>query len=290
MIKDRKPMIGIAWYERKDEEYAQVRKAIEAAGGIPIKLKQVCSCKLDYDENGMLTGHIGADGALNLEDAGEVRRSTWEASNVEQVSEGIDAVVFPGGGDMSPSLFLVPEPVQTDEGFCVERDVSDYILMSYCLEKDIPVLGICRGMQTLAIVSGASMIQDIRGHMKNLGKEYDDHHRKEPEGPEGHRDYTFHDVTVTGEDSILRRLTGTDTICAVPSWHHQAVKSIEDTPLIASGVMETCGEELIEAIERTDKTFALGLQYHPETAVVRELDDISLAYFIGLVDASTSNY
>ena len=220
MSKDGKPTIGIAWYERKDEEYAPVWQAIEAAGGIPVKLDLVRSGVLDYDKNNMLKGHTGEDGALILEDAGKVRHSTWNASNVEQVLAGIDAVVFPGGGDMGPSLFPEPEPVCTDEGFCVERDVSDYILMSYCLDQDIPILGICRGMQTLAVVSGASMIQDLKDHMKSLEKEYDDHHRKEAEGSEGRRDFTFHDVTVTEDDSILRRLTGVDTICGVPSWHH----------------------------------------------------------------------
>ncbi|MBQ1890499.1 MAG: gamma-glutamyl-gamma-aminobutyrate hydrolase family protein, partial [Selenomonas sp.] len=56
------------------------------------------------------------------------------------------------------------------EGYSAERDVSDYLLMSYCLEKDVPVLAICRGMQMLSVVSGADIIQDIPTYMSGLGK------------------------------------------------------------------------------------------------------------------------
>ena len=57
-----------------------------------------------------------------------------------------------------------------------------------------------------------------------------------------------------------------------PSWHHQAVRSIEGTNLIVSATTETCGITMVEAIERTDKEFALGLQFHPEAAYVKYMD------------------
>ena len=283
MDKEKRHVVGVAWHDAPGESFAAVCKAIEKAGGTPVRLGQIFSGNLDYDENGMLVGLTDRDGALSMEAADRVKRNTWHDSNTEAVMKGINAVVFPGGGDMSPALFRGPEPVKTTEGFSAERDVSDYILMSYCLEKDIPVLAICRGMQVLAVVSGARMIQDIPDYLEGNGKKYDYMHRNEPAEPGGYRDFSFHDVSVTGEDSILYRLTGMKTIPEAPSWHHQAAASVENTLLAVTGVTETAGEELIEVIERRDKSFVLGLQYHPEIAVVRELDDISLVYFSEIV-------
>ena len=55
--------------------------------------------------------------------------------------------------------------------------------------------------------------------------------------------------------------------------HHQAVKSVDNTRLAVTGTAETNGISIIEAVERTDKTFAVGLQFHPEAAVAKYLDD-----------------
>ena len=57
------------------------------------------------------------------------------------------------------------------------------------------------------------------------------------------------------------------------SWHHQAVKSVENTRLAVTGYTETDGIKMIEAIERKDKTFAVGLQFHPEAALVRHMEN-----------------
>jgi putative glutamine amidotransferase len=62
------------------------------------------------------------------------------------------------------------------------------------------------------------------------------------------------------------------------------VKSIEGTRLLVTGTAETSGIEMIEADERPDKTFVLGLQYHPEISVVRENDEASLVYLQAIVD------
>ena len=93
--------------------------------------------------------------------------------------------------------------------------------MSWCLEREptLPVLCICRGMQMLAIVSGATMIQDLRTYYNDKG-----------------------------------------------------LLSIEGTPLKVIAVTPTAGIDIVEAIERTDKPFFIGLQYHPEVAVTKHAD------------------
>ena len=282
----QRPLVGVAWRSNQESEsFVATCKAIEAAGGEPVLLPQVLSADLAYEE-GMLIGETNADGSLSDAAAKLVRCNTWQGSDVPSVLEGLSAVVFPGGEDISPSLYYDPQSVQTQEGFSAERDVSDYLLMSYCLEKNIAILAICRGMQMLSVVSGAEMVQDIPDAFASLGLTYLYEHRNEPDSPGAYRDFALHDVSVTEQDSLLYRLVGTDVIRNAPSWHHQAVKSVEGTRLTVTGITKTSGLEMIEAVERQDKTFVLGIQFHPEIAVVRELDDTSLCYFTAIVEAA----
>lgn len=282
----RRPRVGVAWRSnRQSESFVATCEAIEAAGGEPVLLPQVMSADLAYEE-GMLIDATNADGSLSVAAARLVRSNTWQDSNAPSVMEGLAAIVFPGGEDISPSLYYDPQLVQTQEGFSAERDVSDYLLMSYCLERDIAILAICRGMQMLSVVCGAEMIQDIPEAFEALGLAYAYDHRNEPEQPGAYRDFTFHDVSVTQRESLLYRLCGADVIRNAPSWHHQAVKSVAGTRLTVTGITKTSGVDMIEAVERQDKTFVLGIQFHPEIAVVRSLDDTSLRFFTAIVEAA----
>ena len=283
---EKKAVIGIAWRSNQNAETFQaVCQAIESAGGVPVVLDQILSADLNY-ENGMLTEGKNADGCLSDEAAKLVRCNSWQDSNAETAMDGITAVVFPGGEEISPSLYYDPKPALSTEVFSAERDVSDYLLMSYCLENDIAILAICRGMEMLSIVSGAEMIQDIPDYLESLGLKSQSEHRIEPESPGAYPGLAFHNVIVTDRDCLLFRAVGKQTIENVPSWHHQAVRSVEGTRLKVTGITETAGIDLIEAVERPDKSFVLGLQFHPEIAVVRELDDDSLCYFEAVVAAA----
>ena len=105
-----------------------------------------------------------------------MRVNTWHDSNAEDAVKDIGFVVFTGGEDISPSLFYEPEPwhgVVEEIDYNAERDVSDYLTMSYCLDHDIPVLGSCRGMQMLAVVSGAEIMQDIPSYFLEHGLKYE---------------------------------------------------------------------------------------------------------------------
>lgn len=143
---EKKAVIGIAWRSNQNAETFQaVCQAIESAGGVPVVLDQILSADLNY-ENGMLTEGKDADGCLSDEAAKLVRCNSWQDSNAETAMDGITAVVFPGGEEISPSLYYDPKPALSTEVFSAERDVSDFLLMSYCLENDIAILAICRGM------------------------------------------------------------------------------------------------------------------------------------------------
>ena len=79
-------------------------------------------------------------------------------------------------------------------------------------------------------------------------------------------------MTVTDTTSILYRIAGTVHIRKVPSWHHQACGDVTGTSLKVTAITLTDGIPVVEAIERTDVTFALGVQFHPEEAVRMNLD------------------
>lgn len=79
-------------------------------------------------------------------------------------------------------------------------------------------------------------------------------------------------MAVAEKASLIYNIAQSDTICYVPSWHHQCVGSAADTPLTVTAYTETQGTDIIEVVERQDKTFCIGLQYHPEAAIVKHLD------------------
>ena len=270
------PVIGIAWRADTDSEFfTNICKAVEAAGASWVMLDQVQSADLDYDTDGRLTQGVTALGSLDEAAAKRVRVNTWHDSNAGSAVGTVSTVLFTGGEDVSPTLYYDPELWHgnvAEIDYNAERDVSDYLTMTYCLDHDIPLMGFCRGMQMLSVVSGAEVIQDVPAYFAELGLEYNDEHNNRKASPDSYRDYAPHDIRVV-PDSFLYEMTGTETLTGCPSWHHQAVKSVDNTRLVVTGYTETDGIRMIEAVERTDKAFAAGLQFHPEAALVKHLEN-----------------
>ena len=275
------PVIGIAWRADTDSEFfTNICKAVEAAGGTWIMLDQVKSADLYYDVEGQLMQGVTPLGSLDDEAAKYVRVNTWHDSNAENAVQNVSIVLFTGGEDISPSLYFDPEPwhgIVEEIDYNAERDVSDYLTMSYCLDHDIPVMGFCRGMQMLSVVSGGEAIQDLPAFFAGLGISYGYEHRNQKETPDSYRDYAPHDVHVM-PDSFLYDMVRTDVLAGCPSWHHQSVKSVDNTRLVITGYTVTNSIRIIEAVERTDKTFAIGVQFHPEAALVKHLENADNRY------------
>jgi putative glutamine amidotransferase len=232
------PVVGIAWRADTDSEFfTNICRAVEQAGGTWVMLDQVCSADLDYDEAGNLTEGVAELGCLD-ENAGKLLRcNTWHGSNAAEAVGAVSIVLFTGGEDISSTLFYDPEPwhgIVAEIDYNAERDVSDYLTMTYCLDNDIPVLGFCRGMQMLSVVSGAEMIQDVPAYFAEMGLEYNYEHRNQKATPESYRDYAPHAVQVA-ENSLLYGIVDTTELTGCPSCHHQAVKNVDNTRLAVTG-------------------------------------------------------
>ena len=289
-----RPGVAVAWHNNQDSySFVSTLKTIEAAGAEPVVLDMVKSTDLEYDKSGLLDGSKDEHGILKSSAAKQVKLNRWQHSNAEEVFSGYDCIVFPGGSDISPTLYYKEQDwhgIEDDTDYSAERDVSDYLLMTYCLDQDIPMFCICRGMQMLSVVSGGDIIQDAGKFFRKKGIKYHDMHR-DPEK----KDLVPHPVVVKSHDSALFDITGMDIIKGVPSWHHQIVRSVKNTALQVTAYTMTDGIKVIEGVERKDKDFAVGVQFHPEVAVRKVIDgeknagdfmdyDTALSFFTRLIE------
>lgn len=265
-----KPVIGIAWVPNRNEAFYQNWEyIIQKAGGIPVNLEQVISNDVKYDKHKLVeNSELGAEGMLNQSAADRVKGITYKDSNVEYVLDGIDGVFVPGGEDISPTLIQDFDVAKnTCTGFSASRDVSDYLLESYCIDKDIPMFCVCRGMQMLSVVCRAHMIQDIPEYCEENNLELNMAHKDTKDW--GPKDFVRHGVKVIDKNSVFYQIVKSDNFDNVPSWHHQAVHDVSGTNLREVAIDSSGSFKVIEAIELVGKSFILGTQFHPEVVVNR---------------------
>lgn len=168
------------------------------------------------------------------------------------ILESLDGIMFSGGGDVDPSHYGAEKhPTTASDPL---RDAAELMLMTAALEMDLPVLGVCRGMQVMAVATGGTLHQhlpDVIGHER---------HRAAPGTDPLAADasaYGRHDVVVK-PGSQAHALLGAHL--TVNSFHHQAV----DDP----GTFVPTGwcpdDRVVEIMEDPQRSFALGVQWHPE--------------------------
>lgn len=229
-----------------------------------------------YDGDKLSGDNIDQYGMVSFAAAAKLKEKAYEKSNVAEVVKGHDAIVFPGGEDISPSLYKTPQAYydySEDPGFNASRDVSDFILMNYCLDNNIKVMGICRGYQMYAVAAGAEMIQDLPTYYAQQGVSYNKEHQKS--GVIDGKDVRGnHPVYVTDKNSFLYDCVKTDVIDKPYSSHHQAVLKVDPAKSKITAVGRVNGLETIEALERADSdVFSMFLQFHPEHALARWVND-----------------
>lgn len=168
------------------------------------------------------------------------------AESPDDVLDRVDALVLAGGIDLDPRSYGA-EPGPHSGEMNPERDRFELALARRALERDMPVLGICRGMQLLNVACGGTLEQHLPDR---LGHE---EHRHTPGA------FADHDVELA-PGSLAARAAGTER-CAVKSHHHQGVAELGDG-LVATG--HALPDGIVEAVESPGHRFALGVLWHPE--------------------------
>jgi gamma-glutamyl-gamma-aminobutyrate hydrolase PuuD len=153
-----------------------------------------------------------------------------------------------GGGDLDPELFGEAAKPGLDS-VSRERDQAEFLALRLAMERQLPIFGICRGLQVMNVCFGGTLYQDIDRDRETGSVEH------QQTGPWEAR---AHDVTIT-DGSLLQHIVGEPEI-HINSFHHQAVRDVAPT-LVVSGIAE---DGLVEAAEIRDYPWGLGVQWHPE--------------------------
>ena len=169
-------------------------------------------------------------------------------SDAPELIARLAGLVMSGGSDVDPALYGEPRHPKVTQ-VVRERDEFELALAREALQRDLPLLAICRGHQVLNVATGGTLIQDIPFQLP----------RAVDHDPERERWETAHEVLVL-PGTKLRALLGRDRV-AVNSFHHQAVKDLGRSLVVSA---RSAVDDVIEGIEATDRRFVLGVQWHPE--------------------------
>lgn len=176
-----------------------------------------------------------------------------DEEDINRFTDIVDGILFTGGGDISP-LYFGENPTGKINSISTRRDFIELKLFKKAWEKNMPMLGICRGLQLINVALGGTLYQDIDSQFEGvLG-----HHPNDIL-----RDELYHTVKLK-EGSSLFDIFKTDEI-SVNSFHHQAIRELGKGLTISA---LSC-EGIIEGVEAKDKRFVVGVQWHPEALTVR---------------------
>ena len=218
----------------------------------------------DKDSLWMLPGYldgITAAGGLPI-----IFPFTADAPGLDRLLGLCDGVLLTGGHDVSPALYG-EAPMKELVSSCQKRDDMEAVVLQKALAADLPVLGICRGIQFINAALGGTLYQDLPAQHPS-----DVTHRQSPP-----YDSPAHEVRLRKDSPLYRRLK--TEVIGVNSYHHQAVKEL------APG-LETMAEApdgVVEALYAPDARFLWAVQWHPEFSW--RTDPNSMKIFRAFVDA-----
>jgi len=164
----------------------------------------------------------------------------------DPVLDLVDGLILAGGSDVAPRSYGADAHPATDAPNA-DRDAFELALARRALERDVPLLGVCRGMQVMNVAAGGTLHQhvpDLVGH---------EEHRHTPG--------VFADHEVRLEEGSLAARAAGERLHATKSHHHQGVDALGEGFVVTGW---STLDELPEAIEAPDRRYALGVQWHPE--------------------------
>jgi putative glutamine amidotransferase len=170
-----------------------------------------------------------------------------ERSARKALLDRVDGLIFSGSNDIHPKYYG-EEPLKTGGPFDDTRLPPEIDLAKEAMRRDMPILGVCGGCQTLNIATGGSLYQDIYDQLKTKIQHSQQMNFSKP----------HHSVSIV-KGTLLRKLLGKDKIM-VNSMHHMSCNK----PGRGAAFCATAPDGIIEAVEFPDYTFCLTVQWHPE--------------------------
>ncbi|GAC1330194.1 MAG: gamma-glutamyl-gamma-aminobutyrate hydrolase family protein [Chloroflexota bacterium] len=171
-----------------------------------------------------------------------------DAQSIERVYELLDGLLLPGGDDVAPAHYG-EQPHHGLGQVDRARDELELALTRRALQDDMPILGICRGIQLLAVAAGGTLYQDLPSQHRSTVRH---------EVREFGRDHVAHAIHVDPLSHLAAALQ-CDTL-GVNSFHHQAIRDVPAGFVVTA----TSSDGIIEAIEAPAHRFTVGVQCHPE--------------------------
>jgi putative glutamine amidotransferase len=203
-----------------------------------------------------------AGGVPMLIPAGEPDLST--------ILERLDGLIFSGGGDIDPAIYNgVSHP--TIYNIDPERDRFEITLAQLALATDIPILGICRGLEVLLVATGGNLIP----HLPDEVGEIVIHRADQMHSIE-------HSVQIVSESRLAGIIGATEV--KVFSWHHQAASTVP----LEWRIVARAADGVIEAIEHKHHPWAIALQWHPELSIDDPLQQRIFQAFITAARTKTA--
>lgn len=238
-----KPLIGITSNYSDDTKFM-------AENGVGAEKQDFSYVAIDYTQT------LYNAGAIPL-----LIPYTEDKNMIDDIISKLDGVVISGGNDVDTFLYN-QRPLGKLGKIYPKRDEMEIYLVKKAIEKNIPILGICRGMQIINVAMGGTLIQDIPSE----SDEYLSHDILTNE-----RYRPAHSIKIE-KNSILSSVYTEETEY-VNSYHHQAIKKL------AQGLKITAWSEdgICEAVESTDKNkFILAVQWHPEMMAAEDEKSLDL--------------
>ena len=227
-----------------------------------------CSYEKDDSNHRIFLNHSYLDAIRRFGGIPVVLPSEGNKDELEYLASQCDGLLFTGGMDIEPGLYG-EEKWNNTVSTTPDRDRSEALLFRLAEERQLPILGICRGLQMMNVHFGGTLYQDIPTQAPSEVT------HSMASGAQG----TCHNC-ILSPDAPLRSLMGRDVI-NVNSFHHQAIKNV--APGFA--VMGRCEDGIVEAIWQPQKTFVWAVQWHPEQMIE---EDSSIHLFRAFIDACKS--
>lgn len=247
-----------------------VSVALNFRGGTEIMGKPIIGITTMIDGNTLLLNENYIKAITDLGGVPMLLAKNEDDQSIKEQVEMLDGLYLSGGSDINPRTYD-EEPHLNLEAVEHGRDEYEIKVIKHAFERNLPILGVCRGSQLLNSLTNGHMYQDLESQYE--GDDLIQHRQTSP------RDYLQHSVIIE-EGSKMYDIVGT-TKMLVNSHHHQANKDVDDEEFIISG---RAPDGVIEVIEGRGDAFILGIQFHPEDSYT--FDENSKKILNAFLDAS----